>query len=86
MNQIYSPYAGYYDGPYTSYAEDRSIQFPPLFPGGAVFQGTDSAWHSQRSGSYPPFIPGGGAPSGPFSRRYSGSGPGPAPARVYLHS
>lgn len=81
MNHVYSPYAGYYDGRYTSYGGDRSIQFPPFFPGGGSLPGGQTPPGIPGSpGSYPPFIPGVGTPPGPyFPGGMPGPGPGPAP-------
>ena len=81
MNDIYSTYAGYGDSRYTGYGEDRSIQFPPFFPGGGSLPGGQTPPGIPGSpGSYPPLIPGGGTPAGPFfPGGIPGQGPSPGP-------
>lgn len=48
----------YFNHTYTGYGEDRSVQFPPLFPGGSQggqpIQGIPGG-----QGSFPPYFPGG---------------------------
>lgn len=90
MNNVFPPYVGYRNYPYaaysdegyTSYGENRSIQFPPFSPGGGSFPGGQTAPGIPGGpGPFPPFIPGGGTPSGPFfPGGVPGAGTGSIPA------